>query len=115
MRFLAKYGKIGRKNWCLCLTFDLTTNARKRLETVFGLATMDGAGQFCRAEFAAAGALIDYVELTQVATCRGWLYRDKFLMAPFLKLMPQLGVIFELTKTLSGDLKGSLLQQSIGL
>src|SRR5690606_18466827 len=44
--------------------FD-SENARKRLEKHFGVATLESFGGFSRAEIAAAGALMDYVELTQ--------------------------------------------------
>src|SRR5690606_36922778 len=35
-------------------------NARKRLEAVFGVATLEGFGGFSRAEVTAAGTLVDY-------------------------------------------------------
>ena len=44
--------------------FD-SDNARKRLEKLFAVGTLDAFGNFSRAETAAAGALVDYVELTQ--------------------------------------------------
>src|SRR5690606_29291782 len=44
--------------------FD-SENARKRLEALFGVSTLESFGGFSRAEIAAAGALIDYIELTQ--------------------------------------------------
>ncbi|MFN4281857.1 MAG: DNA mismatch repair protein MutS [Alphaproteobacteria bacterium] len=44
--------------------FD-SENARRRLQELYGVAALDGFGSFGRAELAAAGALIDYVELTQ--------------------------------------------------
>src|SRR3546814_3233533 len=45
--------------------FD-SENARRRLEALYGVASLDGFAVFGRAELAAAGALVDYVELTQV-------------------------------------------------
>lgn len=90
------------------IRFD-STNARKRLETVFGLATMDGAGQFCRAEFAAAGALIDYVELTQVSNMPRLALPRQISDGTFLEIDAATRRNLELTKTLSGDSKGSLL------
>ncbi|MBV9585489.1 MAG: DNA mismatch repair protein MutS, partial [Alphaproteobacteria bacterium] len=39
--------------------------ARRRLENFYGVRALDGFGQFGRAEVAAAGALVDYVALTQ--------------------------------------------------
>src|SRR5262249_40207341 len=44
--------------------FD-SQNAQKRLETLFGVGTLESFGGFSRAEVAAAGALIDYVDRTQ--------------------------------------------------
>src|SRR3954447_1454301 len=44
--------------------FDSET-ARRRLEQFYGVKALDGFGQFSRAEIAAAGALVDYVALTQ--------------------------------------------------
>ncbi len=40
-------------------------NAKKRLETVFKVETLDSFGNFSRAEVTAAGVLLDYVENTQ--------------------------------------------------
>jgi DNA mismatch repair protein MutS len=44
--------------------FDSETG-RRRLEVFYGVKALDGFGQFGRAEIAAAGALVDYVALTQ--------------------------------------------------
>ncbi len=44
--------------------FD-SDNARRRLETLFGVGTLEGFAAYGRAEIAACGALLDYVELTQ--------------------------------------------------
>src|SRR5437773_4649588 len=44
--------------------FDSET-ARRRLESFYGVKALDGFGSFGRAEIAAAGALVDYVALTQ--------------------------------------------------
>jgi DNA mismatch repair protein MutS len=44
--------------------FD-SANGTKRLEALFGVGALDGFGSFSRAELAAAGALVDYLELTQ--------------------------------------------------
>src|SRR5579871_331085 len=61
--------------------------ARRRLEGFFGVAALDGFGSFSRAEIAAAGALVDYVGLTQ----------------------PGKAVNLDLTAGPSGDRRGSLL------
>jgi DNA mismatch repair protein MutS len=39
--------------------------ARRRLQSFYGVGALDGFGNFSRAEIAAAGALVDYVGLTQ--------------------------------------------------
>jgi len=44
--------------------FD-SDGARRRLESLFGVKALEGFGDFSRAEIAAAGALVDYVTLTQ--------------------------------------------------
>ena len=44
--------------------FD-SDNARHRLEQLYAVKTIDAFGSFSRAEIAAAGALADYIDLTQ--------------------------------------------------
>jgi DNA mismatch repair protein MutS len=44
--------------------FD-SENGRRRLEALYGVRALDGFGSFGRAELAAGGALVDYVNLTQ--------------------------------------------------
>jgi DNA mismatch repair protein MutS len=83
---------------------------RRRLESFFGVKALDGFGQFGRAEIAAAGALVDYVALTQQEGGAAHL-------APPQRLAPdsvmQIDAAtrrnLELTTTLAGDRRGSLL------
>ncbi len=49
--------------------FD-SDNARKRLLQAFNVAALESFGDFSRAEVAACGALLDYVELTRPASAR---------------------------------------------
>lgn len=88
--------------------FD-STNGAKRLQTLFQVATLDAFGGFSRAEVAAAGGLLDYVELTQ----KGKLPR----ISPPVRISAG-GVMeidaatrrnLELSQTLTGARKGSLL------
>ncbi|MCW8914252.1 MAG: DNA mismatch repair protein MutS [Magnetovibrio sp.] len=88
--------------------FD-STNGRKRIEALFGVKTLEAFGGFSRAEVAAAGALLDYVELTQ----KGKLPR----ITPLVRISAG-GVMeidaatrrnLELSETLTGTRKGSLL------
>ena len=88
--------------------FD-SANAANRLRAVFQVEALDAFGAFGRAELAAAGALIDYVELTQ----KGRLPR----LSPPRRLGPGARMEIdaatrrnlELTESLSGGRKGSLL------
>ena len=63
-------GDAALRDWAEAMTplpaarFDSAAAAR-RLGEVFGVATLDAFGAFGRAEIAAAGALVDYVEATQ--------------------------------------------------
>ncbi|HYI05394.1 MAG TPA: DNA mismatch repair protein MutS, partial [Reyranella sp.] len=62
--------KAALEEWNAVLTplpsarFD-SDNARKRLQLAFKVAALDSFGAFSRAEVAACGALLDYLELTQ--------------------------------------------------
>ncbi|WP_395673018.1 DNA mismatch repair protein MutS [Inquilinus sp.] len=87
--------------------FD-SENGRRRLQDLFRVGTLDAFGSFERAEVAAAGALVDYIQLTQKALPR--------LSPP--RRLPRGAVMeidvatrrnLELTRTLSGDRRGSLL------
>ncbi|MDF2367015.1 DNA mismatch repair protein MutS [Sneathiella sp.] len=88
--------------------FD-SQNGENRLKSLFDVATLDAFGAFNRAELAAAGALVDYVELTQ---------KGKF---PLIKTPVKLAANdvmsidaatrrnLELIRTMSGERNGSLL------
>jgi len=87
--------------------FD-SENGRRRLQDLFHVGTLDSFGNFERAEIAAAGALVDYIQLTQKALPR--------LSPP--RRLPRGAVMeidvatrrnLELTRTLSGERRGSLL------
>jgi len=88
--------------------FD-SDNGRRRLEALFGVQSLDAFGAFGRAELAALGGLVDYVELTQ----KGKLPR----LAPPRRIAEDAVMAIdaatrrnlELTRTLSGDRGGSLL------
>ena len=88
--------------------FD-SDSGRRRLEAYYRVKALDGFGSFGRAELAAAGALLDYVELTQ----KGKLPRFKALqqMRPgaVLEIDPATRRNLELASALSGERRGSLL------
>jgi DNA mismatch repair protein MutS len=86
-----------------------STSAEKRLCGLFGVASLDAFGSFDRAEIAAMGALVEYLDLTQ----RGKL---PLLSAPMKEAAGGLMQIdaatrrnLEITQALSGGREGSLL------
>ncbi len=88
--------------------FD-SNSARHRLEAAYGIRALDALGAFSRAEIAACGALVDYVELTQMG-------RRPRLEAPrrqgdgaALEIDAATRRNLELTESLSGGREGSLL------
>ncbi len=84
-------------------------NARRRLETLYGVAALDGFGAFGRAELAAAGALIDYVELTQVGKLPRLAPPRHLPSGALMEIDAATRRNLELRRTLSGERAGSLL------
>ena len=86
--------------------FD-SESGRRRLQSLYGVATLDGFGAFSRAETAAAGALVEYVELTQ----KGRLPRIDRLarLGPVMEIDAATRRNLEFTRTLAGERPGSLL------
>jgi len=89
-------------------SFD-SQNGERRLKAIYGVSSLDGFGAFGRAELAALGGLVSYVELTQKG-------RLPMLKAPRATLTGATMAIdastrrnLELVRTLSGDRRGSLL------
>jgi len=88
--------------------FD-SENARKRLEKMFGVGTLESFGGFSRAEISAAGALIDYVERTQVGKMPRLSPPKQLAMGAAMEIDAATRRNLELTRTLTGGRKGSLL------
>ena len=86
--------------------FD-SDGGRRRLQSLYGVATLDGFGAFSRGEMAAAGALVEYVELTQ----KGRLPRIDRLarLGPVMEIDAATRRNLEFTHTLAGERPGSLL------
>ncbi|MBU0859414.1 MAG: DNA mismatch repair protein MutS, partial [Alphaproteobacteria bacterium] len=89
-------------------SFD-AQNAQKRLENIFEVGTLAAFGAFSRAEVAAAGTLIDYVERTQIG-------KLPYLAAPrqvssngVMDIDPATRRSLELARTMTGEKRGSLL------
>ncbi len=90
-------------------SFD-SQSSEARLKSFFRIDALDAFGAFTRPELSALGALLDYVELTQVGKAP--------LVKPPLREVPG-GIMridaatrrnLELTRTLSGEKKGALLE-----
>ncbi|SMF74165.1 DNA mismatch repair protein MutS [Tistlia consotensis] len=88
--------------------FD-SENARRRLESLFEVGALDAFGQFGRAELAAAGALVDYVELTQKGKLPRLAPPRRLARGETLEIDGATRRNLELTRSLSGERKGSLL------
>jgi DNA mismatch repair protein MutS len=102
------------KDWQAALSplpnprFD-SDRARRQLESFYGVGALDGFGNFSRAEIAAAGALVDYVALTQQ---RQALHLDPpRRLAPneFMQIDAATRRNLELATAASGERRGSLL------
>ncbi|MEX2451721.1 MAG: DNA mismatch repair protein MutS [Rhodospirillales bacterium] len=88
--------------------FD-SDNGRARLEALFGVGTLAGFGAFERAELAAAGALVDYVELTQKGKLPRITPPRRLAQDAVMAIDAATRRNLELTQTLSGERAGSLL------
>lgn len=89
-------------------TFFDSQMAVERLKTVFGVDTLDGFGSFTKAEASAAGAVLAYVEKTQIG-------ERPTIMRPVHETSGHTVYIdaatrsnLELVRTLSGERRGSL-------
>jgi DNA mismatch repair protein MutS len=87
--------------------FD-SDNAKKRLMDIYKVGDLAAFGDFGRAEIAALGALLDYVELTQ-KTGLAHFARPQRMGAAVVAIDAATRRNLELTRTLSGDKRGSLL------
>ncbi len=88
--------------------FD-SENGRRRLLGVYGVGTLDAFGNFSRAEVAAAGALVDYVELTQKGKLPRLAPPRQLAQGAVMEIDAATRRSLELTRTQAGERKGSLL------
>jgi DNA mismatch repair protein MutS len=88
--------------------FD-SENARLRLQKFLGAATLDAFGAFSRAEIAAAGAILDYVELTQQGKMPRLAALKRITSGAILEIDAATRRNLELTRSLTGERAGSLL------
>ncbi len=88
--------------------FD-SENGRRRLEALYDVAVLDGFGTFERMELAAAGALVDYVALTQYGNMPRLSPPRRLAAGAVLEIDAATRNSLELTRSLSGGRQGSLL------
>lgn len=88
--------------------FDIA-NGSKRLQVFFGVKTLDAFGDFTRPELAAAGALIDYLDLTQKGRRPRLATPRQLAQGEVMEIDAATRRNLELTLTLTGSLKNSLL------
>jgi DNA mismatch repair protein MutS len=88
--------------------FD-SDNARKRLQAAFNVAALDSFGSFSRAETAACGALLDYVELTQAGKRPALAPPRRERADGTMEIDPATRRNLELVRGLDGKRDGSLL------
>ncbi|MEJ8572712.1 DNA mismatch repair protein MutS [Microbaculum marinum] len=87
--------------------FD-STSAERRLRDYFSVATLDGFGPLTRAETAAAGAVVSYVDRTQVGGRPPLSPPIRETRGAVMAIDPATRANLELVTTLSGDRRGSL-------
>jgi DNA mismatch repair protein MutS len=85
-------------------------NGARRLEKLFGVASLDGFGGFGRPELAAAGALVDYVELTQKGSLPRIAPPRRMADGETMEIDAQTRRNLELTEAIGGGRAGSLLE-----
>ncbi|HXV23841.1 MAG TPA: DNA mismatch repair protein MutS [Alphaproteobacteria bacterium] len=88
--------------------FD-SENGRLRLEKFYGVAALDGFGAFGRPEWAAMGALLDYIELTQKGRLPRIAPPRRFNQGSVLEIDAATRRNLELVESLSGERRGCLL------
>ena len=88
--------------------FD-SANGVRRLQALYGVKMLAGFGDFDRAELAAAAALVAYIELTQKGRLPRLSRPKRLTLNQVMEIDAATRRNLELTVTLSGENKGSLL------
>ena len=88
--------------------FD-SAGGERRLKALFGVQALDAFGAFSRAELAAGGALIDYVELTQQGRLPRIARPRRLSEGAVLEIDAATRRNLELAQTMAGERAGSLL------
>ncbi|MEM9330282.1 MAG: DNA mismatch repair protein MutS [Pseudomonadota bacterium] len=90
-------------------TFFDSQMALKRLESIFGVKTLDGFGSFTTAEISAAGAILAYVEKTQLGERPAIMRPIRQSSDEALFIDAATRASLELLRTLSGEKQRSLI------
>src|SRR5438552_12665464 len=88
--------------------FD-SDSAQRRLQSAFGVKALDGFGSFGRAEVAAAGVLVDYLQTTQLGRLPRLEPPRRLAAGALMEIDAATRRNLELTRSLAGDRQGSLL------
>jgi DNA mismatch repair protein MutS len=88
--------------------FD-SESGRLRLARLYGVGTLDGLGSFGRAECAAGGALVEYIDLTQRGKLPPLGLPRRLSAGAVMEIDASTRRNLELVETLSGERRGSLL------
>jgi DNA mismatch repair protein MutS len=83
--------------------------ARRRLQNFYGVTALDGFGNFSRAEIAAAGALVDYVGLTQHGRAPHLEPPHRVIPGSVMQIDAATRRNLELVANAAGERRGSLL------
>ena len=84
-------------------------SAERRLKAHLGVSALDAFGSFTRPELGAMGALLDYVELTQVGRMPALMPPRRTAASDTMAIDAATRANLELVKTLQGESAGSLL------
>lgn len=84
-------------------------SAERRLKAHLGVSALDAFGSFTRPELSAMGALLDYVELTQVGRMPALMPPRRVAASDTMAIDAATRANLELVKTLQGESAGSLL------
>jgi len=88
--------------------FD-SEGGRKRLESLYGVRSLDGFGSFERGELSAGGAIVDYIVHTQQGKLPQLLAPRRVAQGALMEIDAATRRNLELSQTLGGERKGSLL------
>ena len=93
----------------LAHSFFDSSNGGKRLQKIYGVSSLESFGPFSRAEVAAGGALVEYLNLTQQGKIPRLLLPQKWNAGEVLEIDSATRNNLELIRTIGGSRKGSLL------